>query len=168
LNALNDSIYAPRLRISSLGNEFAKNIGEIGILVPTAVTDDAQNSSSESESNDGSIKSTSHEEEEAGAAALNLPEPNHFLLLHSLFLNHSKHGIMDQLLKEMINFHGNNVLQYCKGNNTEGTLISLPSYQSLKNYSKDLLKPTSLMATLVSMLLLKTLNAPPIKQLIVS
>jgi hypothetical protein len=84
---LNDSIHAPRLPVSSLGNEFAKNIGEIGILVPTAVADDAQSSSSESESDDGSIENTSHKEEEAEAmkAALNLPDPNHFPLLHSLF-----------------------------------------------------------------------------------
>jgi hypothetical protein len=51
-NALNYSIYAPRLHISSLGNG-----------------------------------STSYEEEEAGAVkvACNLPDPNHFPLLHSLF-----------------------------------------------------------------------------------
>jgi hypothetical protein len=58
-NAWNDSIYAPRLRFSSLGNEFAKNIGDLGILVPTTVADDVQNPLSESESDDRSIESTS-------------------------------------------------------------------------------------------------------------
>jgi hypothetical protein len=110
-NALNDSIYAQRLCISSLGNDFAKNIGEIGILVPTTIADNSQNSSSESESDDTSIGSTSYGEEEAGAVkvACNLPDPNLFPLLHSLFSNHTKHGIMDQLLKEVIKFHGSNV-----------------------------------------------------------
>jgi hypothetical protein len=116
-NALNDSIYAPRLRISSLGNDFTKNIGA------------------------GAVK-----------VACNLLDHNHFPLLHSLFSNHAKHGIMDQLLKEVIKFHGSNVLKYRKGNNTEGTLINLPSYRSLKNYGKYLIKSTSPMATLVNVI----------------
>jgi hypothetical protein len=72
LNALTDYIYAPRLCISSLGNEFSN----------TSVQVHAQNSLSESDSDDISINSTSHEEEETGAVKVvfNLPDPNNFPL----------------------------------------------------------------------------------------
>jgi hypothetical protein len=95
-NALNDSIYAPGLHISSLSNEFAKNIGEIRFLVSTTIADDSQNASSDSDPDDTSIDDISFEEENAGAekVTFNLPYPNNFPLLHSLFSNHSRHGIM--------------------------------------------------------------------------
>ncbi len=50
---------------------------------------------------------------------------------------------MDQLLKAVINIHGSNIrniLQYCKGYNTDDTHINLPSYRFLKNYGEDLMK----------------------------
>jgi hypothetical protein len=82
---------------------------------------------------------------ESGAwqAAFFLPDFNKFPSLHSLFLNHSRHCIMDQLLKAVINIHGSNIrniLQYCKGYNTDDTHINLPSYRFLKNYGEDLMK----------------------------
>jgi hypothetical protein len=59
LNASKDYIYAPRLCISSQGNEFANNLGDIGNLAPSTVADDARNSMSMSDSDDTSID-TSH------------------------------------------------------------------------------------------------------------
>ncbi len=60
LNASKDYIYAPRLCISSQGNEFANNLGDIGTLASSTVADDARNYLSVSDSDDTSIDSTSH------------------------------------------------------------------------------------------------------------
>ncbi len=152
--AKKDEVFAPKLRITCLSNEFAKNIGALGILVPDDVVgNESDNSSTDSASDDENLaesKACEEGEAEAGEVGLDLPDPNEFPLLHSLFITHCTSDIMDRLLKEVIRFNGSNTLNYQKGNNTKGTLINLPSYRSLKNYSKDLMKSTSPVAAIVN------------------
>jgi hypothetical protein len=62
-----------------------------------------------------------------------LPDPLQFPLLHFRFSNQLGNvKVMDQLLKELKSFHQNNSIKYTCGNNTEGLLLNLPSFQSLE------------------------------------
>jgi hypothetical protein len=157
-----NEFYAPRLCVTCLSNEFAKSIGALGIIFPADVIRKESENSLTDDSDGNSMDSTASEEgdrdsdEEAEEVCIDLPDPKQFPLLHSLFLNHSTNGIMDRLLKEVISFNRSNTLKYRKGNNTNGTLINLPSYRSLKNYGKDLTKPNSPLAILVDFMVENT------------
>jgi hypothetical protein len=62
----------------------------------------------------------------------NLPDPSKFLLLYSIGVCTTKH--MNQLVQEIIQFHGSKSLSFTNGNNKTGTLIVLPSNRTLDRY----------------------------------
>jgi hypothetical protein len=48
----------------------------------------------------------------------------------------SRENLYNRLLNEVMKFSGRKTIKYTKGNNTEGTIIAVPSYQSLSAYGK--------------------------------
>ncbi len=60
---------------------------------------------------------------------MTLPDPVKFPLLHFLFSNQPGNSrVMNQLLIELKNLHGNDAIKFIRGNNTEGLLLNLPSF----------------------------------------
>jgi hypothetical protein len=139
----------PSLRITSLGNEFAKIVGEMGIKLSCL----EEASASESSDEDGISSSSMLEEEEDKQLAVEepefLPDKDNYPLLHSLF-SMNQHSKMDALLAEIIKLYDCKTIVYRKGNNTDGILLPLPSYQSLDKNSKHLSKPNAVVPDFVS------------------
>ncbi len=139
------SFQAPRLRITAVGNDLAKWIGEIKLTLGSARSDSDLNSSS----SDGSEEMDLDAKNSALSDGRNklsketmLPDPLQFPMLHFLFSNQLGNvKVMDQLLKELKSFHQNDSIKYTRGNNTEGLLLNLPSFRSLERYKKYLARP---------------------------
>jgi hypothetical protein len=146
--ALKGNVTTPRLRITSLGNEFAKVVGEMGIKLS-----DLEEASASEPSDDDGVSSESTIEEEDEPVGVEqpdfLPDKNDYPLLHSLFLI-NRHSKIDSLVAEIVKLHDSKTITYRKGNNTDGILLPLPSYRSLDKYSKHLSKRNAVITDFVS------------------
>lgn len=102
-----------RLCITSLGNEFAKIVGEMGIKL--LHLEEALASESSDEEDMSSSIMLEEEDKQVGVEEPDvLPDKNNFPLLHSFFLtNH--HSKMDALLAEIIKLHDCKTITYRKG-----------------------------------------------------
>ncbi len=60
---------------------------------------------------------------------IDLPDADMFPLLNSLFLmNEGHYNLFDRLLNEVTTFNGAAEINYKRGNNSQGTLIAVPSF----------------------------------------
>jgi hypothetical protein len=148
--AMKGNIISPKLRISSLGNQFARIIGEMGIDQiwehdESTVSSESSESSEASEMEEVASNDTSQND-----CHFQLPDATEFPLLHHLFS--TKQGNhMDSLLREIILFHKEkSSITYRKGNNTDGAVIIAPSYRKLDKYYKDFSKPKNAVIDFVS------------------
>jgi len=148
--AMAGHVVTPRLRITSLGNNFARTIGEMGIHRNQEGRESGEESamSSASEASDVDSTDTSADVEEKQDTSY-LPDAKEFPILHYLFS--SKHcGSMDSLLREITNYHKkNSSILFRKGNNTDGTLLIVPSYRDLGKYRNNFTKPNSIVTEFV-------------------
>jgi hypothetical protein len=88
------------------------------------------------------------------SSAPNLPDPSKFPLLYSLDVCITKH--MNHLVQEIAKFHGDTSISFTRRNNRTGTLISLPSNQTLDRYSFDFSKPKSVLDEMVKCIVKNT------------
>ncbi len=82
-------------------------------------------------------------------AEFNLPDPNKFPLLNSLSCNPMN---MDQLMQDILLFHGNKQINFTCGNNWKGSLIILPSHQHLEHYEAELSKSNLAIDTIIDIM----------------
>ena len=139
-SACSGNLRVPRLRTSSLSNILAQVIGTLEITfcnensTITAVTSDSESSASNTEFDD--------EEDSVGETEVQndaiLPDSAEFPLLHSLFLMHKRHNLLDHLLNEIVRFYHGSEIIFKRGNNMDTTLIAVPSFRSLYRYKKEL------------------------------
>ncbi len=142
--AMAGNLVKPKLRIASLGNNFARTIGEMGIHRNQEGSESGEESpmSSASEASNIDSTDTSADVEEKQDTS-NLPDAKEFPIRHYLFS--SKHcSSMYSLLREITNYHKNNSsILFRKGNNTDGTLLIAPRYRDSAKYHKNFTKPNS-------------------------
>jgi hypothetical protein len=70
------------------------------------------------------------------ALPVNLPDASKFPLLHSLFSTNSGHNLYDRLLNEITRFNEGAEINFKHGNNTKGTLVAVPAFQTWEKYEK--------------------------------
>jgi hypothetical protein len=111
--AMAGNVVTPKLRISSLGNNFARKIGEIGIHCNRGVNSSEEEStvSSKSEALDDETNYTSADGEDKENTT-DLSNAKDFPLLHYLF-SMKQHSSMDLLLREIKSF--TKKLLFCYG-----------------------------------------------------
>ncbi len=138
----------PRVSTSSISMTLAQAIGSLDLTLPThysRVPADSK-SISDSESNDKQCSDNEEEssknEKEASMydthLLIDLPDADKFPLLNSLFLTNAGHcNLFDRLVNEITKFSGGTEINYKRGNNSEGTLIAIPAFRTLRNYEKS-------------------------------
>jgi hypothetical protein len=89
------------------------------------------------ESGDESSKNGSDEEKEENEAMKSSSDisPDEYPLLHKLGI-HSE--FMDELMQELVRYHGQNTIEYMQGNNCPGYLVPLPSLCTIKSYESTI------------------------------
>lgn len=142
---LQDDFPTPRIRTSSLSRTLAKAVGSLDLALPftkssfTSCDDEDESSTStDNDEEDNGTSSSSLELEAVVEPPLNLPDPNKFPLLHSLFLSNPGCNLFDRLLNEITRLNESTELKFKRGNNTEGTMIIVPAFRGLDNYEKHL------------------------------
>jgi hypothetical protein len=63
---------------------------------------------------------------------------------------------MDRLIQEIIKFHGSETITFTHGNNREGTIVVLPSFQTLDRYSAELSKRESAINSIINSIMKST------------
>jgi hypothetical protein len=123
--AIKGNVTTPRLRITALENEFAKHIGEKGIMLSHLSEELASDSSDEDDVSESKLEAV---DKQVGVEqVVILPEQKEYPLLHKLYLL-NPYSKMDALVAEVVKLHKNSSITYQKGHNTDGVLLSLPSY----------------------------------------
>ncbi len=74
-----------------------------------------------------------------------LPDASEYPLLHFLFSTQVRENLFDKLLNEVIRYHNSAALKFKQGNNTEGTLLYVPSFRTLSRYEKEFKKHSSIL-----------------------
>jgi hypothetical protein len=71
-----------------------------------------------------------------------IPDQSKYPLLQSLLSLQPSANTLNQLVNEIIKFSGVNTIKYMQGNNTEGTLLSVPFFEIYSNIRKNLQRMT--------------------------
>jgi hypothetical protein len=145
----------PKLPISKLTNIFALDVGKMNLRFDDLSDAGSEIESDSSVSDDESMVELSVSVEKVVVSSLetvgapmdlDVPDPNIFLLLHSLGCNPSN---MDCLIQELILFHGNNQICFTCGNKRQGTLVVLLLLCHLDRYEAELSKKNLLLILLL-------------------
>jgi len=146
-------ITIPRICTSSLSRTLAKVVGslDVALLFEKAAAETSADNEDESStsSDEEEIDDTSSSEDEV-EPPLNLPDPNKFLLLHSLFLSNPGCNLLDRLLHEISGLSVGTELKFKRGNNMEGTMAIVPAFRSLEKYEKHLKGNSSLLDSVLN------------------
>jgi hypothetical protein len=132
----------PRVSTTLVSERFAKKIGMLDLQFVMEHGGELKTSNEESVSLDSldedvTIESETEvdEEEDINAdAGVIIPDRENFPLLHSLFSMNEGFNLFNRLINEILRFNGSKVMTYAKGNNTLGTLLEVPQFQTLKGY----------------------------------
>ena len=127
------------------GERLARKIGSLDFQPIINCSGKLQTYSEDSVSDDGSDDDIMEDSESEKEKEEDMPDKEQYPLLHSIYSLSQGHNILNQLIKEIIQFNGLKVMTYDKGNNTQGTIIAVPQFQSLKGYKKEFKKKDSML-----------------------
>ena len=136
-SSLSGKLRVPRVSTSSTSTTLANAIGSLDITLPTqysTIPSDSNSSSDSESSNEYCSDNEGEKSSDSGKKAsmyddIDLPDADMFPLLNSLFLmNEGHYNLFDRLLNEVTKFNGATEINYKRGNNSQGTLIAVPSF----------------------------------------
>ncbi len=70
------------------------------------------------------------------------------------FLNHlgATPSSLDKLIQEIVKYKKNNTIEYIRGNNRNGILISIPSYRKIQTYDAEFSKKGSVVENIIDVI----------------
>ncbi len=104
------------------------------------------------QSDSKSSEKETEEQEGASVAGQDISDKIEFSLLHSLFSLDLSENLYNWLLNEVVKYKCCKSIKYTRGNNTEGIIIAVPSFQNLSGYNKEFRKKESVIDDVVQVI----------------